>query len=268
MLSIRMTRVGSKKKPFFRVVVTEARSASREQLRRERGDVQPALEAGEGGDQQGARGALAEARARGRRTRCARCSRSTCRATCRLRLAAPARSAGASNVGRAATAAPAARCARSSRWSCARWSISPDAVRVTETRAPRHDGAGADDGAGRHGQDHRPPGTHGGGAAHAGGGDGGEARQARAARYSGLRTRARDQGLDGSRGLEARVQPDRRSPIPIHGRLGRHGARRPDRPAARPPRPGRRQSGDGFRRGAVRAGRDVLDAVGAAATSS
>lgn len=27
MLSIRMTRVGSKKKPFFRVVVTEARSA-------------------------------------------------------------------------------------------------------------------------------------------------------------------------------------------------------------------------------------------------
>ena len=60
MLSIRMTRVGSKKKPFFRVVVTEARSALQSSFVENLGHLQPALEAGEGRDQQGARAALAE----------------------------------------------------------------------------------------------------------------------------------------------------------------------------------------------------------------
>ena len=49
MLSIRMTRVGSKKKPYFRVVVTEARSAREGSFVENLGHVQPAVEAGEGG---------------------------------------------------------------------------------------------------------------------------------------------------------------------------------------------------------------------------
>ena len=60
MLSIRLRRAGSTKKPYFRVVVIEARSGARRQLRREPGHLQPAVEAGTGRYQQGAHRALAE----------------------------------------------------------------------------------------------------------------------------------------------------------------------------------------------------------------
>ncbi len=46
MLSIRMTRVGSKKKPFFRVVVTEARSKRESSFVENARHLQPAHEAG------------------------------------------------------------------------------------------------------------------------------------------------------------------------------------------------------------------------------
>ncbi len=77
MLSIRMTRVGSKKKPYFRVVVTEARSALQSRFVENLGTYNPRVEAGEGRDQQGAHAALAEQGREGRPTRCARCWPST-----------------------------------------------------------------------------------------------------------------------------------------------------------------------------------------------
>jgi hypothetical protein len=61
MLVIRMRRVGTTKKPFFRVVVTEAKTAGRAASSRTSGPTS-AFEASEGGDQQGAPAALAEAR--------------------------------------------------------------------------------------------------------------------------------------------------------------------------------------------------------------
>ena len=72
MVAIRLRRAGSKKRPFFRVVVTDSRAARDssfvEILGHYNPRTKPALVAG----QQGARRLLAEARARSRRTRCAR----------------------------------------------------------------------------------------------------------------------------------------------------------------------------------------------------
>ena len=61
MLSIRLRRAGSTKKPYFRVVVTEGRSA-RDGSFVENVSMQPAVEAGRSGDRQDASRPLAEAR--------------------------------------------------------------------------------------------------------------------------------------------------------------------------------------------------------------
>ena len=211
MLSIRMTRVGSKKKPYFRVVVTEARSALQSSFVENLGTYNPRVEAGEGGDQQGAPAALAEARAR----RPSDSVRTLLAKHLTRDLSAPVDGAGRTVMADAsndATASrePAARGGRSGGPRAGR--SSPTRCRSPRSSAARHDGAGADDRAGRHGQDHRAAGTHGRGAAHAGRGDGREARGARAAGYPGLTWSDRDQGSGiGSQDPIA----DRRSRIPM-----------------------------------------------------
>ena len=206
MLSIRMTRVGSKKKPYFRVVVTEARSARRAASSRTWG---PTIRA----------------------SKPAKVEINKERMQHWLKQGGAAVGLGAHAAGEAPDARPVGRrrgaAARAGRAVMARGDARPPSplravVEVVaralvdqpgrgeghRDRAPRHDGAGADDGARRHGQDHRPPGTDGGGAAHAGGGDGREARR---------RARSSISGTDGGSTSNCRS---------VHGRLGRHGAGR------------------------------------------
>jgi ribosomal protein S16 len=44
MVAIRLRRAGSKKRPFFRVVVTDSRTRARQQFRRNPGPLQSAIE--------------------------------------------------------------------------------------------------------------------------------------------------------------------------------------------------------------------------------
>jgi small subunit ribosomal protein S16 len=81
MLAIRMRPVGSKKKPYFRVVVTEAKSARESSFVENVGTCSP-RETGPCGDQQGTGSALVEAQAQPSDS-VARCSPGTYRATCR-----------------------------------------------------------------------------------------------------------------------------------------------------------------------------------------
>ena len=90
----------------------------------------------------------------------------------------------------------------------------PDAVRVTENERRGMTVLLVDDGAGRHGQDHRTAGTHGRRAADAGRADRREARQASAAGYSGLMTGTRDSGFGIRSGEANAASPGSRIPDP------------------------------------------------------
>ena len=77
MLVIRMRRVGTTKKPYFRVVVTEAQTARESSFVENVGTYNPRSKPAKVEINKERAAALAEARARSPRTRCARCSRST-----------------------------------------------------------------------------------------------------------------------------------------------------------------------------------------------
>ena len=72
MVAIRLRRAGSKKRPFFRVVVTDSRAARDSTFVEILGHYNPRTKPALVQVDTGARGLLDQARARSRRTRCAR----------------------------------------------------------------------------------------------------------------------------------------------------------------------------------------------------
>ena len=189
MLVIRMRRVGTTKKPYFRVVVTEAKSARESSFVENVGTYNPRSKP--------AKVEIDKERLQHWLKKGAQPSdsvRTLIKKHLTRDLSAPvAAPAGAdarhSDVGRGGQHArerPGQSCARRrrGRGACAgRQAGLGEGPRVV---APRHDGAGVEDRTGRHGQDHRASGADGGGAANAGRGYRRASWCSRAVGYTGL----------------------------------------------------------------------------------